>query len=201
MLLPIDSKFPLDAYRKLTEAYDSSDSRRVMAARKEMRSRILTFAKDIRTKYIDPPNTTDFAVMFVPTEGLYAEAVRMGLTEELWKEKITLAGPTTMAALLNSLQMGFRTLAIQKNSSMVWQVLGEVKDEFETFGQVLEATQNKMKQTSDELDKLVGVRTREINRRLSNVDSLSSRAFPNVTPALPKAVREAIENGEDSVFD
>ncbi len=197
VLLPIDSKFPLDAYARLVDAYDSADPARVSLASKELRSRILKFAKDIREKYIDVPNTTEFAVMFLPTEGLYAEVVRMGMVEELQKEKINVAGPTTMAALLNSLQMGFRTLAIQKNSSMVWQVLGEVKTEFEKFGSVLETAQNRMRQTGEELDKLVGVRTKEINRRLSDVQSFSTRDFARIRPPIPKGI---LDDGEEGLF-
>ncbi len=182
--LPIDAKFPLDAYGKLMDAYDAADSRMISQASKELRGRIIGFARDIRTKYIDVPNTTEFAIMFLPTEGLYAEVVRMGLVEELQKDKINIAGPTTMAALLNSLQMGFRTLAIQKSSGRVWQVLGEVKTEFSKFGDALDAAQNRMRQTSEELDKLVGVRTRAINRKLREVESYSSDAIPDMTAGL-----------------
>jgi len=167
--LPIDAKFPLDAYQNLLDAYDSADPAQVQRAVKEMKNRIKGFGKDIHTKYIDVPNTTEFAIMFLPVEGLYAEAVKRGLVEELQKEKINLAGPTTMAALLNSLQMGFRTLAIQKSSGQVWKVLGEVKTEFEKFETVLNKAQQKMQQASRELDTLVGTRTRAINRKLRDV--------------------------------
>ncbi|MBQ3588368.1 MAG: DNA recombination protein RmuC [Oscillospiraceae bacterium] len=139
--LPIDAKFPLDAYQKLLDAYDSADPVQVETAVKELRTRIKGFAKDIRTKYIDVPYTTEFAIMFLPVEGLYAEVVRHGMVEELQKDKINIAGPTTMAALLNSLQMGFKTLAIQKSSGQVWKVLGEVKTEFEKFETVLDKAQ------------------------------------------------------------
>src|SRR5699024_7699991 len=133
--LPIDSKFPGDAYQELLDAYDSGEKARVDEAAKILRTRILLFAKDISDKYIDPPNTTDFAVMFLPFEGLYAEAVNRGMVEELQsKYKVNLAGPSTMAALLNSLQMGFRSFAIQKRSGEVWEVLGGVKTEFDKFG-------------------------------------------------------------------
>ena len=139
-----------------------------------MRARLRSFARDIHDKYIAPPETTDFAIMFLPSEGLYAEAVRLGMIELLQREfKVSLAGPTTMGALLNSLQMGFRTLAIQKRSGEVWQVLSAVKAEFDTFGAVLEATQKRILQANDELDKLVGVRTRKIQSTLKNVQSLS----------------------------
>ena len=171
--LPIDAKFPLDAYEQVLSAYDAADAMQVEAAVKQLKSRVKTFAKDVQTKYIDPPATTDFAILFIPVEGLYAELVRAGMVEELQREyKVTLAGPTTMSALLNSLQMGFRTLAIQKRSGEVWKVLGKVKTEFDTFASVLEATQNRLNQANAELDKLVGVRTRQIQRTLKNVESL-----------------------------
>lgn len=171
--LPVDAKFPLDAYQKLLDAYDSADSAQVQQAVKELRARIKGFAKDIHSKYIDVPNTTEFAIMFLPVEGLYAEVVRYGMVEELQKEKINIAGPTTMAALLNSLQMGFRTLAIQKNSGQVWKVLGEVKTEFEKFEKVLDKAHDKMMAASRELDDLVGVRTRAINRKLRDVSEFA----------------------------
>ena len=167
--LPIDAKFPMDAYQNLLDAYDSSNQAEVEAAAKVLTSRIKLFAKDISSKYIDVPNTTDFGIMFLPVEGLYAEVVRRGMVEELQKLKINIAGPTTMAALLNSLQMGFKTLAIQKSSSQVWQVLEGVKSEFTKFGDVLGKTQDRMRQASEELDKLVGTRTTAINRKLKDV--------------------------------
>ncbi len=181
--LPIDAKFPLDAYEQLLNAYDAADPALVEAAVKQLKTRVKTFAKDVQTKYIDPPATTDFAVLFVPVEGLYAELVRAGMIEELQRDyKVTLAGPTTMSALLNSLQMGFRTLAIQKRSGEVWKVLGKVKTEFDTFASVLEATQNRLNQANAELDKLVGVRTRQIQRTLKNVESLPAHRLT----ALPE---------------
>jgi len=172
--LPIDAKFPLDAYQKLLDAYDSADPVQVETAVKELRTRIKGFAKDIRTKYIDVPYTTEFAIMFLPVEGLYAEVVRHGMVEELQKDKINIAGPTTMAALLNSLQMGFKTLAIQKSSGQVWKVLGEVKTEFEKFETVLDKAQQRMQQASQELDSLVGTRTRAINRKLRDVSEYTN---------------------------
>ena len=171
--LPIDAKFPADAYATLVDAYDSGNAEQIAAAGKLLEQRIKQSAKDIRDKYIDPPNTTDFGIMFLPFEGLYAEAVRRGLVEILQREyRINIAGPTTMAALLNSLQMGFRTLAIQKRSGEVWKVLGAVKTEFDNFGKVLAATQQRIEQAGSELDKLVGVRTRQIQKRLREVASL-----------------------------
>ena len=171
--LPIDAKFPGDSYAALVDAYDSADPAAIAAAQAALEQRIKGCARDIRTKYIAPPDTTDFAIMFLPFEGLYAEVVRMGLVDVLQRQyKVNIAGPTTFAALLNSLQMGFRTLAIQKRSSEVWGVLGAVKTEFESFETVLTAAQNRIEQTSRELDKLVGVRTRQINRKLKSVSAL-----------------------------
>ena len=171
--LPIDAKFPLDAYEQVLKAYDTADATQVEYAIKQLKARVKSFANDVQSKYIDPPNTTDFAILFIPVEGLYAELVRAGMVEELQRDyKVTLAGPTTMSALLNSLQMGFRTLAIQKRSGEVWKVLGAVKTAFENFATVLESTQNRLNQANAELDKLVGVRTRQIQRTLKNVESL-----------------------------
>ena len=171
--LPVDAKFPGDTYAALMDAYDAGDPGEIAAARAALEARIKAEAKDIRDKYIDPPNTTDFAILFLPFEGLYAEAVRMGLVDVLQRKyRVNLAGPTTFAALLNSLQMGFRTLAIQKRSGEVWTLLSAVKTEFSTFQTVLEAAQKRIEQTGAELDKLVGVRTRKINSRLRNVSAL-----------------------------
>ncbi len=170
--LPIDAKFPSDAYEKLLDAYELGEEQAIARAKQELGMRIKTFAKDIAEKYIDVPNTTEFAVMFLPFEGLYAEVIRLGLFEEIQRKyKVTIAGPTTMAALLNSLQMGFRTLAIQKRSSEVWEILASVKAEFDNFEGVLTSTQKKLESVSSELDKLVGVRTRQIQRKLKDVHS------------------------------
>lgn len=172
--LPIDAKFPADAYNQLLEASESGDPERVKAAGNVLEQRVRSFAKDIRDKYLAPPYTTEFGIMFLPTEGLYAEVVRRGLVEVLQREyRVNIAGPTTMAALLNSLQMGFRTLAIQKRSGEVWKVLGAVKTEFERFGGVIQAAQQRLEQANSELDKLVGVRTRQIQRKLDKVTRLS----------------------------
>lgn len=174
--LPIDAKFPADAYSNLMDAYDTGDSSAVEAAAKNLEKVIKSEAKDIRDKYIEPPYTTDFGIMFLPFEGLYAEVVRRGLLETLQRDyKVNIAGPTTMAALLNSLQMGFKTLAIQKHSSEVWDVLGAVKTEFDKFGDVLATTQNRLNQANSELDKLIGVRTRSIIRKLKNVTQLPEK--------------------------
>ena len=171
--LPIDAKFPADAYIQLTQAYDLGDREAIDEAARLLKTRVKAFARDIRDKYIDPPHTTDFAVMFLPFEGLYAQVLQLYLVEQLQRDyKVVVAGPTTMAALLNSLQMGFKTLAIQKRSAEVWQVLGAVKTEFNRFGDVLETTQQRLEQAGSELDKLVGVRTRAIRRRLAQVGEL-----------------------------
>lgn len=170
--LPIDSKFPADTYSALQNAYESGDAAQVEASAKLLLTTLKKEAKDIHDKYIEPPCTTEFAIMFLPTEGLYCEAVNRGMIEILQREyKVNLAGPSTMAALLNSLQMGFKTLAVQKRSAEVWKVLGSVKNEFEKFGEVIDATQKRLEQANSELDKLVGVRTRAINRQLKAVQS------------------------------
>lgn len=174
VLLPIDAKFPLDAYSNLMDAYDTGDKATVETAAKELERRVRMFGRDIHNKYISPPYTTDFGIMFVPVEGMYAELVRRGVSEGLQRDfKVVLVGPTTMAALLNSLQMGFKTLAIQKRSGEVWKVLGSVKTEFDTFGQALVQAQNRLNQASNELENLVGVRTRQIQRKLRQVSEFS----------------------------
>ncbi len=173
--LPIDSKFPADAYQALQEAYETGDPGLVQSNADILTQRIKSFAKDIKTKYIEPPYTTDFAIMFLPFEGLYAEAVNRGLVEVLQRDyHVNLAGPSTMAALLNSLQMGFRTIALQKRSSEVWEVLGAVRTEFDKFADILALTQQRIDQANRELDKLVGVRTRAIQRKLRNVEKLDA---------------------------
>ena len=171
--LPIDAKFPGDAYAALADAYEAGDQALLAQARAELEARLKSEAKDIRDKYIAPPYTTEFAILFLPFEGLYAEVVRMGMVETLQRRyRVNIAGPTTFAALLNSLQMGFRTLAIQKRSGEVWTLLGAVKTEFASFEDVLAAAQKRIEQTGAELDKLVGVRTRKINSRLRGVSAL-----------------------------
>lgn len=173
--LPIDSKFPGDAYEQLQDAYDSGSPEAVNAAFATLSTRIRAFAKDIHDKYIEEPYTTNFGIMFLPFEGLYAEVVNRGMVEPLQRDyNVNVAGPSTMAALLNSLQMGFKTLAIQKRSSEVWKILGAVKSEFAKFDEVLAAAQLKIERVGKDLDKLVGTRTRAINRRLREVQSLSS---------------------------
>lgn len=171
--LPIDAKFPGDTYSRLLDAYDTGDPALIEEAYKQLERVIKSEARDIRSKYIEPPFTTDFAIMFLPFEGLYAEVVRRGLIEELQNTyRVNIAGPTTMAALLNSLQMGFRTIAIQKRSGEVWNVLGAVKTEFGKFGDVLQNARKKIDQANDQLDTLIGVRTRQIERKLRDVTQL-----------------------------
>lgn len=173
--LPIDAKFPSDAYSKLIDAYEAGEASEVEISKNILIKRLKSFAKDIHDKYIDPPNTTEFAIMFLPFEGLYAEAVRLGMVEELQRlYKVNIAGPTTTAALLNSLQMGFKTLAIQKRSGEVWDVLGAVKTEFNKFASVLESAQSRIEQANTELDKLIGVRTRQIKRKLKDVEAIEN---------------------------
>jgi DNA recombination protein RmuC len=189
--LPIDAKFPADAYVALTDAYDKGIPEDITSAKAVLVTRIKKFADDIKKKYISPPATTDFAVMFLPTEGLYAEAVRLGLVEILQKDyNVTIAGPTTMAALLNSLQMGFKTLAIQKRSGEVWNTLSAVKTEFGKFEEVLISTQKRLEQATGELENLVGVRTRQIRRKLREVSELPDDA---VDAYLPVGDTDSVE--------
>ncbi len=173
--LPIDSKFPGDTYAALQDAYDSGNTEAIAAAKKNLQNVVKKCAKDIHDKYVEPPYTTNFGVMFLPFEGLYSEAVSSSMIETLQRDyNVSVAGPSTMAAMLNSLQMGFQTLAIQKRSSQVWEILGAVKSEFQTFGKALEDTQKHIKKVDEDLDKLVGVRTRQINRKLCSVESFDS---------------------------
>lgn len=168
--LPIDSKFPGDTYAALKDAYESGDSNAVDTAAKILLRTIRSEAKDIHDKYISPPNTTDFAIMFLPFEGLYSEIVNRGMIEVLQREyKVNIAGPSTMAALLNSLQMGFKTLAVQKRSSEVWKLLEDVSSEFDTYVKALTVTQDKLRLADSELEKLVGVRTRQMQKKLSQI--------------------------------
>ena len=175
--LPIDSKFPADLYSNLQDAYESGSPEAISAAILLLTQRIKQEAAKIRDKYLDPPNTTDFAIMFLPFEGLYAEVVNRGLVEELQRSyRVNIAGPSTMAALLNSLQMGFRTFAIQKRSSEVWRVLGAVKTEFQKFSTVLASSRKRLQQVDDDLEQLIGTRTRAITRNLRAVEQLDERA-------------------------
>lgn len=173
VFLPIDSKFPLESYERLLAAVEAGDPEAVNAASAALCAAVRTEAKRISRKYIGPPYTTDFAVMFLATEGLYAEVLRCrGLVEELQREqRILVAGPTTLTALLNSLQVGFRTLAIEQRSAEVWQLLGAVKTEFGRFGDLLDQTQQRLRQAGETIEK-AAVRTRAINRRLRDVEAL-----------------------------
>lgn len=175
VFLPIDSKFPMEAYERLLAASEEGSADAVNAASAELCAAIRTEAKRISRKYIGPPYTTDFAIMFLATEGLYAEALRSrGLMEELQREqRILVAGPTTLTALLNSLQVGFRTLAIEQRSAEVWQLLGAVKTEFGRFGDLLDQTQQRLRQAGETIEK-AAVRTRAINRRLRDVEALGT---------------------------
>ena len=174
VFLPIDAKFPQEDYARLQTAYEVGDSAAVEQSMKALLLAIKKFAKDIANKYIDPPNTTDFGIMFLPVEGLFAEVIRQpDMITFLQREyKIVITGPTTLAAMLNSLQMGFKTLAIQKRSSEVWNVLASVKKEFNTFGGVLEKAQKKINEANNEIENLVGTRTRMMQSKLKNVEQL-----------------------------
>lgn len=187
VLMPVDSKFPADAYMALQDAYESADPARVKEAGAQLEARLKSFAKDIRDKYISPPDTTAFGVMFLPFEGLYAEAVNRGMVETLQREYgVSIAGPSTMAALLNALQMGFRSVALSRRSQEVWRLLGAVRTEFDRFAEVLASTQKRLQLAGDDLDKLVGARTRAISRKLREVERLD-----------PDSAREALDSPED----
>ncbi len=188
--LPIDAKFPKDRYEHLQNAYDTGDLVAIQQAQKELEDAIKFMAKEISQKYLDPPFTTDFGIMFLPFEGIYAEVVRKAsLLEELQRQyKVIITGPSTLAAILNSLQMGFRTLAIQKRSSEVWQVLGAVKKEFENFGGMLSKAQNNIQSGLNTLDDVIGTRTRAINRRLKEVTVLNEVEARASLPEIADAI-------------
>ncbi len=183
--LPIDAKFPREDYERLLEAQDRADPVAVEAAAKAIETRLRLEARSIRDKYLAPPHTTDFGILFVPTEGLYAEALRRpGLLEALQREsKVMLAGPTTLLATLTSLQMGFRTLALEQRSAEVWEVLGAVKTEFGKFGEVLAKTKKKLGEASDTLD-VAAVRTRAMERKLKGVEALPDARVSQLIPGL-----------------
>jgi DNA recombination protein RmuC len=184
--LPIDAKFPMEHYERLTAAQESGDSTAVEAAMKILETQLKRCAKDICEKYINPPKTTDFALLFLPSEGLYAEAIRrVGLVQNVQRDcRVTFVGPTTLAALLNSLQMGFRTLAIQKRSSEVWNLLAAVKTEFGKFGDALSAVKEKIDQASRKMED-VDVRSRVITKKLRDVEELPSNPQPMLRDLLP----------------
>lgn len=181
--LPVDAKFPREDYERLLDASERGDLPAIEAAGRALESAVRAQAKSIRDKYLEPPHTTDFALMFLPTEGLYAEVLRRpGLSDSLQRDcRVTIAGPSTLTALLNSLQMGFRTLAIEKRSSEVWKVLGAVKTEFAKFGDSLEAVRKKLEQAGKEIDQ-TGVRTRAIQRQLREVEALPSATGAELEP-------------------
>ena len=185
--LPIDAKFPKDIYEQLIDAYETSDQEKIVLCQKNLESTIKKMANDISSKYLDPPNTTDFGIMFLPFESIYAEIVRnSALLEELQRKyKIIVTGPTTLAAILNSLQMGFKTLAIQKRSSEVWKVLGAVKTEFGKFSGLMEKAQQNIQTGLNQLDDVIGKRTRAIERKLKNVESISDNDVQFYLPDLP----------------
>jgi DNA recombination protein RmuC len=191
--LPIDAKFPMEDYQRLITAQESGDSMLTDGAMKDLETQLRKSAKDICAKYINPPKTTDFALMFLPTEGLYAEAIRrVGLVEQVQRDcRVVFAGPTTLAALLNSLQMGFRTLAIQKRSSEVWNLLAGVKTEFAKFGDALSKVKDKLDQAASDMDK-VAVRSRAITKKLRDVEELPS----NPQPLLPELLQGEEEEME-----
>ena len=193
--LPIDAKFPMEDYQRLIEAQERADPVAVERAAKALELRLRLEAKTIRDKYVEPPFTTDFAILYLPTEGLYAEALRRsGLADGLQRDfRISIAGPTTLAALLNSLQMGFRTLAIEKRSSEVWGVLGAIKTEFGKFGEALDATRKKLEQATKSIES-AGVRTRQIERKLKGVEAL-----PTAEAQARLGALEEIEAVEDDV--
>ena len=195
--LPIDAKFPKDVYEQLLDAYDHADTQAIEAAGKLLETTIKKMAKDISDKYLAPPATTDFGIMFLPFEGIYAEVVRRSsLLEELQRNyKVVVTGPTTLAAILNSLQMGFRTLAIQKHSGEVWTILGAVKKEFEKVGGMLEKAQKNLQTASGQIEEVLGTRTRVIQRKLKDVDTLSDREARAILPEIGSLTEEEDENG------
>ncbi|MDD4645028.1 MAG: DNA recombination protein RmuC, partial [Bacteroidales bacterium] len=193
--LPMDAKFPQEDYIQLSEAYEAANPEAIEAASKKLEITIKKMAKDIKDKYIDPPNTTEFGIMFLPFEGVYAEVIRRAsLMETLQRDfRVIVTGPTTLAAILNSLQMGFKTLAIQKRSSEVWRILGAVKTEFDNFGKLLDKTQKNLHTATSQLDELVGKRTRAIQRSLKNVEYLPASEASVYLPELGE-----VDSAEDS---
>ena len=196
--LPIDSKFPIEPYNALNDEYESGDKDSIERARKSLIKSIDSFAKDISDKYIDPPNTTDFAVMFLPVEGLYAEAIRdVGLFNTLRsKYNITITGPTTLSALLNSLQMGFRTLAVQERSSEVWKILEAVKTEFDKFGIQLEKVDKQLHTASKSLNELRVTRTKAMTRKMQDVATLDSNEAERILE-IPQDVNQKLPDGDE----
>ena len=196
--LPVDAKFPKDVYEQLQNAYDRADLAEIETAQKNLDTTIRKMAKDIGDKYLDPPYTTDFAIMFLPFEGIYAEVVRKAsLLDDLQRNyKVVVTGPTTLAAILNSLHIGFRTLAIQKRSSEVWRVLGAVKTEFEIFGGLMQKAQKNIQTGLNQLDDVMGKRTKAIQRKLRSVESLDAAEANMLLPAVESANLGDDENGD-----
>jgi DNA recombination protein RmuC len=190
--LPIDAKFPLEDYQRLVEAQEQANAEAALEAGKMLELRVKNSARDIKEKYLDPPHTTDFGIMFLPTEGLYAEVLRRpGLGDTISREfRVIIAGPTTLAALLNSLQMGFRTLAIEKRSSEVWNLLAAVKTEFGRFGEVLEKTQKKLQEASNTIDS-AATRSRAIEKKLRDVADSPTDAAPLLGVVAPGIAEDA----------
>lgn len=184
--LPIDAKFPKDIYEQLLDAYDTGDSQQIDAAGKLLESTVRKMAKDISDKYLAPPSTTEFGILFLPFESIYAEVVRRtALLEDLQRNyHVAVTGPTTLAAILNSLQMGFRTLAIQRYSGEVWKILGAVKKEFEQMGGMLEKAKKHIETANNQIDNVLGVRTRAIQRTLKDVDALSAQEARRIIPEI-----------------
>jgi len=197
--LPIDAKFPMEDYQRLVAASEQADVEGVEAAGRQLEVRVKASAKDIRDKYLSPPNTTDFGIMFLPSEGLYAEALRRtGLVEQLQRDyRVSVAGPTTLAALLNSLQMGFRTLAIQKRSSEVWTVLAAVKTEFGKFGEVIGKVQKKLHEASGVIDR-AQVRTRAIDRKLRDVQELPAADAQQLLDDAGSSLSQDVEDDPET---
>jgi DNA recombination protein RmuC len=199
--LPIDAKFPQEAYHHLTDAYEIADPDAIESASRSLDVIIRKMARDIQEKYIDPPNTTEFGIMFLPFEGLFAEVVRRtDLMEQLQRDyRIIVTGPTTLAAILNSLQMGFKTLAIQKRSSEVWKVLGAIKTEFGKFGGMLEKAQKNLHTATNQLDELVGKRTKAIQRRLRDVESLPTGEAAQYLPEMTDGDSDGEEEEQEEI--
>jgi len=192
--IPIDAKFPVEDYQRLIDAQERADVEGVESAGKHLENRVKSCARDISEKYLNPPKTTDFGILFLPIEGLFAEVIRRtGLVETIQREcRVIIAGPTTLWSILNSLQMGFRTLAIEKRSSEVWNLLAAVKTEWTKYGEILEAVERKLHQASDTIEK-AKVRTKAIGRKLRDVQELPAA---DIAALLPKNEVESIENGD-----
>jgi DNA recombination protein RmuC len=193
--LPIDAKFPKDAYEQYLDAYDSGEVERINATSHQLEAVVKKMARDIRDKYLEPPYTTDFGIMFLPFENIYAEVIRRtALVELLQREfRVIVTGPTTLGAILNSLQMGFRTLAIEKRSSEVWTVLAAVKTEFGKFGGMLEKVQKNLETAGSQLDEVIGKRTRAIERKLRQVQELPSERSVDILSLDSTVLDEELE--------